>query len=67
MALQQLDLRGKVPGRPTLDKDKLDSALRLVESGISPTNAAKQLQMGRSTLYRELKYSLLHAMETKLC
>lgn len=47
--------RGKKPGRPNLDKDKLDSALRLIETGISPTNAAKQLGMGRSTLYRELK------------
>lgn len=47
--------RGKILGRPTLDKDKIDAALRLVESGISPTNAAKQLQIGRSTIYRELK------------
>lgn len=46
--------RGKILGRPTLDKDKIDAALRLVESGISPTNAAKQLQIGRSTIYREL-------------
>lgn len=48
-------LRGKHPGRPILDKDKLTSALKLIESGLSPTLAAKQLQMGRSTLYRELK------------
>lgn len=49
-------LRGKYPGRPVLDKDKLDAALKLVESGLSPTNAAKQVKLGRSTLYRELKY-----------
>tara|TARA_Y100000780_G_scaffold43852_1_gene36185 strand:+ start:53 stop:613 length:561 start_codon:yes stop_codon:yes gene_type:complete len=48
-------LRGKHPGRPKLDQDKLRSALKLVESGLSPTHAAKQLNMGRSTLYRELK------------
>ena len=48
-------LRGKYPGRPKLDPDKLRSALKLVESGLSPTHAAKQLNMGRSTLYRELK------------
>lgn len=48
-------LKGKNPGRPSLDKEKLDSAIKLVSSGVSPTNAAKQLQMGRSTLYRELK------------
>lgn len=51
-------LRGKYPGRPALDKDKLDAALKLVESGLSPTNAAKQVQLGRSTLYRELKYKV---------
>ncbi|WP_341747760.1 recombinase family protein [Candidatus Tisiphia endosymbiont of Dascillus cervinus] len=50
-------LKGKTPGRPNLDKEKLDAALRLIKTGISPTNAAKQLQMGRSTIYRELKYT----------
>jgi DNA invertase Pin-like site-specific DNA recombinase len=49
-------LKGKIPGRPTLDKEKLDSALKLIESGLSPTAAAKQLNIGRSTIYRELKY-----------
>lgn len=49
-------LKGKKPGRPIIDKDTLDSAIKLVELGVSPTNAAKQLHMGRSTLYRELKY-----------
>lgn len=46
--------RGKVPGRPTLDGDKLASALKLIEAGIRPAQAAKQLGLGRSTLYREL-------------
>ncbi|MDD9335589.1 MAG: recombinase family protein [Rickettsiaceae bacterium] len=50
-------LKGKTPRRPNLDKEKLDAALRLIKTGISPTNAAKQLQMGRSTIYRELKYT----------
>lgn len=50
-------LKGKIPGRPTLDKDKLDSALKLIKSGLSPTAAAKQLSIGRSTIYRELKYA----------
>jgi len=48
-------LKGKKPGRPSLDKEKLDSAIKLIASGMSPTNAAKQLQLGRSTLYRELQ------------
>jgi DNA invertase Pin-like site-specific DNA recombinase len=46
--------RGKVPGRPTLDIDKLASALKLIEAGVRPAQAAKQLGLGRSTLYREL-------------
>ena len=33
-------LKGKKPGRPILDKEKFDSALRLIESGVSTTNAA---------------------------
>lgn len=48
-------LRGKSLGRPVLDKEKLDSAFKLIDTGLSPTLTAKQLQLGRSTLYRELK------------
>lgn len=46
--------RGKTPGRPGLDQEKLASAIALVEGGLSPTRAARQLGLGRSTLYREL-------------
>jgi DNA invertase Pin-like site-specific DNA recombinase len=53
--LKAAKLRGKHPGRPSLDQEKLESALKLIETGVSPTRAAKQLQIGRSTLYRELK------------
>ena len=49
-------LKGRMPGRPTLDQEKLSSALKLIESGLSPTAVAKQLNLGRSTIYRELKY-----------
>lgn len=49
-------LKGKILGRPTLDKERLNSALKLIESGLSPTSVAKQLNIGRSTIYRELKY-----------
>ena len=49
-------LKGKVPGRPSLDQEKLSSALKLIEAGLSPTAAAKQLNIGRSTIYRELKH-----------
>ena len=50
-------LKGRIPGRPTLDQEKLSSALKLIESGLSPTAVAKQLNLGRSTIYRELKYA----------
>jgi DNA invertase Pin-like site-specific DNA recombinase len=46
--------RGKRPGRQPLDADKITAALSLVKSGLSPTAAAKQLGLGRSTVYREL-------------
>ena len=46
--------RGKRPGRQPLDTDKIAAALKLVEAGLSPTDAAKQVGLGRSTVYREL-------------
>lgn len=50
-------LRGKKFGRPGLDRDTFDSAIKLVESGLPATHVAKQLHIGRSTLYRELRYA----------
>ena len=46
--------RGKRPGRRPLDADKIAAALSLVKAGLSPTAAAKQLGLGRSTVYREV-------------
>lgn len=46
--------KGKRLGRPPLDMEKLNAAFKLVEAGITPKDAAKQLGLGRSTLYREL-------------
>ncbi|MAX00322.1 MAG: invertase [Sphingomonas sp.] len=46
--------RGKVPGRPPLDAETRASALKLVEAGVRPAQVAKQLGLGRSTVYREL-------------
>jgi DNA invertase Pin-like site-specific DNA recombinase len=46
--------KGHTPGRPPLDGDKLQAAFSLIDSGMSPTKAARQLQVGRSTLYRAL-------------
>ncbi|NQX99165.1 MAG: recombinase family protein [Flavobacteriales bacterium] len=48
-------LKGKKLGRPALDPELIQSALKLIKAGVSPTNTAKQLGIGRSTLYRELK------------
>ncbi|HJU19276.1 MAG TPA: recombinase family protein [Stellaceae bacterium] len=46
--------KGKHPGRRPLDADKIAAALSLVKSGLSPTAAARQLGLGRSTVYREV-------------
>lgn len=51
-------LKGKKPGRPVLNQETLDAAMKLIVSGLSPTSIAKQLQIGRSTLYRELKLKI---------
>lgn len=37
-----------------LDRDKVTAALKLVAAGLSPTAAARQLGLGRSTVYREV-------------
>ena len=47
--------KGKRPGRQPLDMGKVDAAIKLVEARVSPTEAAKQLGIGRSTIYREMR------------
>jgi hypothetical protein len=47
--------RGKRPGRQRLDAAKVEAAIKLVDAGISPEEAAKQLGIGRSTIYREMR------------
>lgn len=47
--------RGKHPGRQPLDKSKVDAAIKLVEARVSPAEAARQLGIGRSTIYREMR------------
>ena len=46
--------RGNRPGRHPLDPEKIATALELVKAGLSPTVAARQLGLGRSTVYREV-------------
>lgn len=46
--------RGKRPGRQPLDLKKVEIAIKLVEANVSPAEAARQLGLGRSTVYREM-------------
>jgi len=47
--------KGRKPGRQPLDMIKLDSALTLIQANTSPAQGAKQLGLGRSTIYREMR------------
>ena len=47
--------KGRKPGRPALAHDKLNATLLLVKNGLTPTQAAKQTGLGRSTVYREIQ------------
>jgi DNA invertase Pin-like site-specific DNA recombinase len=47
--------KGKRPGRQPLDADKVNAALKLIAASVSPAEAARQLGIGRSTVYREMK------------
>ena len=44
--------RGRTPGRPPLDPETVAAAQKLIEAGLSPGQAAKQLRIGRATAYR---------------
>ena len=43
---------GRRPGRPPVDPDKRDAAFKLIEAGLSPTEAARQVGLGRATVYK---------------
>lgn len=47
--------KGRKPGRQPLDISKLDAALTLIQANTPPAQAAKQLGLGRSTIYREMR------------
>lgn len=49
--------RGKIPGRPKLGAETVSALQKLVEAGMTPRMAAKQLGIGRSTAYRITKAS----------
>ena len=44
--------RGRQPGRPPLDQETVSATQKLIEAGLSPARAAKQLKIGRATAYR---------------
>ena len=44
--------RGRTPGRPPLDPETVSAAQKLINAGLSPARAAKQLGIGRATAYR---------------
>lgn len=41
--------------RQPLDLKKIDAAIKLIEAKTSPTEAARQLGLGRSTIYGEMR------------
>lgn len=47
--------KGSRPGRRPLDQEKLEAALLLIKDGMTPTEAASQTGLGRSTLYCEIQ------------
>jgi DNA invertase Pin-like site-specific DNA recombinase len=53
--LEAAKARGMKIGRPSLDEAKIDAALRLVATGLTPAQASRQVGLGRSTVYRELR------------
>ena len=44
--------RGRQLGRPALDPETVSAAQKLINAGLSPARAAKQLGIGRATAYR---------------
>ncbi|OUA87633.1 recombinase family protein [Bacillus thuringiensis] len=46
--------RGKYPGRPSVDKEKLSYVFYLMEQGTNITEAAKKAGVSRMTLYRNM-------------
>ena len=48
-------VKGKQPGRRPIEADKVSAALKLVAASVPPAEVARQLGLGRSTIYREMK------------
>ena len=59
--------KGRKPGRQPLDTNRIAAALKLVAAGLSPTAAARQLGLGRSTVYREINRAGLQRIPYPKC
>ena len=46
--------KGRKAGRPPINPDKRDAAIKLIEAGLSPTEAARQVGLGRATVYKHI-------------
>lgn len=53
--LRAAELRGSKPGRPPLDPETVSALQNLVGAGMTAGQAAKQLNIGRSTAYKLVK------------
>ncbi|MGA4467032.1 recombinase family protein [Bacillus bombysepticus] len=53
--IQAARKRGKHPGRPEMDEEKIDYALYLINQGMSRTDAAEKAGVSRMTLYRKMQ------------
>jgi len=58
--------KGRKPGRPTLNQEKLTAAMLLVKNGMTPTQAARQTGLGRSTVYREIQAGPKNQAESQM-
>lgn len=47
--------RGKLPGRPKADEEKINYALYLIGQGMNRTDAAEKAGISRMTLYRKIQ------------
>jgi DNA invertase Pin-like site-specific DNA recombinase len=47
--------KGRRPGRQPLDMKKVEAAIKLINAQVSPAEPARQLGLGRSTVYREMR------------
>ncbi|EOP54773.1 recombinase family protein [Bacillus pseudomycoides] len=47
--------RGKHPGRPKIDEEKVNYALYLIDQGMNRTDAAEKAGISRMTLYRKIQ------------